>query len=190
MPVFLPSSPTIRGSAVIPLHRRYRTNWPTRDLLGRAPGDLFDQTDVRVLYGRLWPLRLREPSMINRRTCQNAATLAIAGFALLLTTSGAFAFSASFAWCSGSPSFMLTDVPPETARLQFAMNGPQRAEFSSRRWQDRLQREGGGAVRRSFHRGASLPLLRYRFKSVAARQHPTADAPARQRYFGDTPRIT
>jgi phosphatidylethanolamine-binding protein (PEBP) family uncharacterized protein len=31
------------------------------------------------------------------------------------------AFSASFAWCSGSPSFTLTDVPPGTARLQFAM---------------------------------------------------------------------
>ncbi len=32
-----------------------------------------------------------------------------------------FAFSASFAWCSGSPSFTLTDVPQGTARLQFAM---------------------------------------------------------------------
>jgi phosphatidylethanolamine-binding protein (PEBP) family uncharacterized protein len=47
--------------------------------------------------------------------------LGIAGFALFLTTSGALAFSASFAWCSGSPSFTLTDVPPGTARLQFAM---------------------------------------------------------------------
>jgi hypothetical protein len=35
--------------------------------------------------------------------------------------SDAFAFSASFAWCSGSPSFALTDVPQGTARLQFAM---------------------------------------------------------------------
>jgi hypothetical protein len=59
--------------------------------------------------------------MINRRTYQNAAALGIAGFALLLTTSGAFAFSASFAWCSGSPSFTLTDVPHGTTRLQFAM---------------------------------------------------------------------
>jgi len=59
--------------------------------------------------------------MINRRTYQNAAALGIAGFALLLTMSAAFAFSASFAWCSGSPSFTLTDVPPGTARLQFAM---------------------------------------------------------------------
>jgi phosphatidylethanolamine-binding protein (PEBP) family uncharacterized protein len=52
---------------------------------------------------------------------QKAAAVGISGFALLLTTSGAFAFSASFAWCSGSPSFALTDVPQRTARLQFAM---------------------------------------------------------------------
>src|SRR5208282_1340275 len=54
--------------------------------------DLFDQTDVRILSGRLWPLRLGESSMINRRTYQNAAALGIGGFALLLTMSDAFAF--------------------------------------------------------------------------------------------------
>jgi len=59
--------------------------------------------------------------MMNRCMYQNAAALSVVGFALLLTTSGAFAFSASFAWCSGSPSFALTDVPQGTARLQFAM---------------------------------------------------------------------
>ncbi len=60
--------------------------------------------------------------MINRRRCQkDAAALGIAGFALALSTSGALAFSASFAWCSGSPSFTLTDVPPGTAKLQFSM---------------------------------------------------------------------
>ncbi len=59
--------------------------------------------------------------MINRRTYHIAAAPGIAGFALVLTTSGAFAFSASFAWCSGSPSFALTDVPPGTTKLQFAM---------------------------------------------------------------------
>ena len=59
--------------------------------------------------------------MINRRIYQNTMALGIAGCALFLTTSGAFAFSASFAWCSGSPSFALTDVPPGTAKLQFAM---------------------------------------------------------------------
>ena len=59
--------------------------------------------------------------MITRRMYQHAAVLGIAGLALFLATSGAFAFSASFAWCSGSPSFALTDVPPGTAKLQFAM---------------------------------------------------------------------
>ena len=59
--------------------------------------------------------------MMNRCMYQNAAALSVVGFALLLTTSGAFAFSASFAWCSGSPSFALTDVPQGAARLQFAM---------------------------------------------------------------------
>ena len=59
--------------------------------------------------------------MINQRMYKNVVVLGIAGVALLLATSGAFAFSASFAWCSGSPSFALTDVPPGTARLQFAM---------------------------------------------------------------------
>ena len=59
--------------------------------------------------------------MINRRIYQNAMALGIAGCALFLTTSGAFAFSASFAWCSGSPSFALTDVPQGTVRLRFAM---------------------------------------------------------------------
>ncbi len=74
--------------------------------------------------------------MINRRTYQNAAALGIAGFALLLTTSGAFAFSASFAWCSGSPSFTLTDVPHGTTRLQFAMTDLNVPSF----------RHGGGTV--------------------------------------------
>ena len=59
--------------------------------------------------------------MINQRMYKNVVVLGIAGFALFLTASGAFAFSASFAWCSGSPSFALTDVPQGTARLQFAM---------------------------------------------------------------------
>ncbi len=74
--------------------------------------------------------------MINRRTYQNAAALGIAGFALLLTTSGAFAFSASFAWCSGSPSCTLTDVPHGTTRLQFAMTDLNVPNF----------RHGGGTV--------------------------------------------
>jgi phosphatidylethanolamine-binding protein (PEBP) family uncharacterized protein len=59
--------------------------------------------------------------MMNGGMYQNAAAVGIAGFALLLATPSAFAFSASFAWCSGSPSFTLTDVPQGTAKLQFAM---------------------------------------------------------------------
>ena len=74
--------------------------------------------------------------MMNGGMYQNAAALSIAGFALLLTTSGAFAFSASFAWCSGSPSFTLTDVPQETARLQFTMTDLNVPSFH----------RGGGAV--------------------------------------------
>jgi phosphatidylethanolamine-binding protein (PEBP) family uncharacterized protein len=74
--------------------------------------------------------------MINRRIYQNAMALGIAGCALFLTTSGALAFSASFAWCSGSPSFTLTDVPPGTARLQFAMTDLNVPSFH----------HGGGAV--------------------------------------------
>ncbi len=88
--------------------------------------------------------------MINQRMYKNVVALGIAGFALFLTTSGALAFSASFAWCSGSPSFALTDVPQGTARLQFAMtdlNVP-----SSRRRHGRLQRADRGAVRCLFIR--------------------------------------
>jgi hypothetical protein len=59
--------------------------------------------------------------MINQRMYQNVVALGIAGFALFLTTSGVLAFSASFAWCSGSPSFALMDVPPGTTKLKFAM---------------------------------------------------------------------
>lgn len=52
----------------------------------------------------------------------SAATLGLAALTLGLSASGAFAFSASFNWCSGgSPSFTLADVPAETAALRFAM---------------------------------------------------------------------
>ena len=83
--------------------------------------------------------------MINRRTYQNAAALGIAGLALFLTTSGASAFSASFAWCSGSPSFALTDVPPGTATLQFAMTDLNVPNF----------RHGGGTV--AYSRQTAVP---------------------------------
>jgi phosphatidylethanolamine-binding protein (PEBP) family uncharacterized protein len=59
--------------------------------------------------------------MFNARISQKAAAFGLAILALLLGVSGAFAFSASFAWCSGSPRFALTDVPAGTAKVQFHM---------------------------------------------------------------------
>jgi len=52
---------------------------------------------------------------------RTTAIFGLAALALSLTASGALAFSASFAWCSGSPSFELKDVPAGTAKLKFAM---------------------------------------------------------------------
>jgi phosphatidylethanolamine-binding protein len=59
-----------------------------------------------------------------------------AALALLLNASGAFAFSASFTWCSGSPRFALTDVPQGTAKVQFAMTDLNKPSFH----------HGGGTV--------------------------------------------
>lgn len=52
---------------------------------------------------------------------RHAFALGAAALALSLSASGALAFSASFRWCSGSPSFALSDVPAGTTTLQFAM---------------------------------------------------------------------
>jgi len=60
-------------------------------------------------------------NMSNIRICSRPFAFGVSVCALLLSASGAFAFSASFRWCSGSPSFALTDVPPATMALQFAM---------------------------------------------------------------------
>ncbi len=84
--------------------------------------------------------------MINRRLYQkNAAALGIGGLALFLTTSGAVALSASFAWCAGSPSFALTDVPQGTAKLQFAMTDLNVPSFH----------HGGGTV--AYHGQPAVP---------------------------------
>lgn len=48
----------------------------------------------------------------------------------------AYAFSASFNWCSGSPNFQLHDVPPGTVTLQFAMTDLDKPAFH----------HGGGTV--------------------------------------------
>jgi hypothetical protein len=59
--------------------------------------------------------------MLCRCSFRLAATLGCAALAVALGATGALAFSASFAWCSGSPGFALKDVPAGTAKLQFAM---------------------------------------------------------------------
>jgi len=68
-----------------------------------------------------------------------AAALVVA--TLGLGTSGAFAFSASFNWCAGSPSFELKDVPAGTAKLNFAMTDLDVPSFH----------HGGGTVAYSGH---------------------------------------
>ena len=96
--------------------------------------------------------------MINQRMYKNVVVLGIAGFALFLATSGALAFSASFAWCSGSPSFALTDVPQGTARLQFAMTDLNVPSFH----------HGGGTVAYSGAGGAVRRFLLRLYRPVAA----------------------
>jgi phosphatidylethanolamine-binding protein (PEBP) family uncharacterized protein len=59
--------------------------------------------------------------MFDTRISAHLKALGVAALTLLLTASGAFAFSASFRWCSGSPSFTLADVPAGTTALRFAM---------------------------------------------------------------------
>jgi hypothetical protein len=78
---------------------------------------------------------------MSRQSIQRLAAPGIAAVALLLAqilgASGAFAFSASFAWCpEGSPNFQLTDVPQGTTMLQFAMTDLDKPGFH----------HGGGTV--------------------------------------------
>jgi phosphatidylethanolamine-binding protein (PEBP) family uncharacterized protein len=78
---------------------------------------------------------------MTRQSIRRLAAPGIAAVTLLLVqilgASGAFAFSASFAWCpDGSPNFQLSDVPPGTVNLQFAMMDLDRPGF----------RHGGGTV--------------------------------------------
>ena len=64
------------------------------------------------------------------------AAAAVAAPVLLLSATGAWAFSASFTWCAGSPRFSLQDVPAGTAQLQFAMTDLNKPSFH----------HGGGTV--------------------------------------------
>ncbi|HET8919168.1 MAG TPA: YbhB/YbcL family Raf kinase inhibitor-like protein [Xanthobacteraceae bacterium] len=70
------------------------------------------------------------------RLSHHLAASAAAALALLLSASGALAFSASFSWCAGSPRFQLTDVPAGTAKLDFRMTDLNKPSFH----------HGGGTV--------------------------------------------
>ena len=70
---------------------------------------------------------------------------AAAAPALLLSANGAWAFSASFAWCAGSPRFSLQDVPAGATQLQFAMTDLNKPSFH----------HGGGTV--DYHGQAEVP---------------------------------
>ncbi|HEX3938476.1 MAG TPA: YbhB/YbcL family Raf kinase inhibitor-like protein [Xanthobacteraceae bacterium] len=72
------------------------------------------------------------------RSACRAAALGIAALAAtqIAGVSRAYAFSASFNWCSGSPNFQLSDVPPGTVTLQFAMTDLDKPSFH----------HGGGTV--------------------------------------------
>lgn len=73
--------------------------------------------------------------MFTRSVCRYLAAF-VTALALVFTNSGAFAFSASFAWCTGSPRFTLTDVPQGTAKLDFHMTDLNKPSFH----------HGGGTV--------------------------------------------
>jgi len=60
-------------------------------------------------------------AMNTTRIASRAVALGLAALALALSAPRAFAFSAAFHWCAGSPGFELKDVPADTAKLSFAM---------------------------------------------------------------------
>ncbi|HXX49980.1 MAG TPA: YbhB/YbcL family Raf kinase inhibitor-like protein [Xanthobacteraceae bacterium] len=71
------------------------------------------------------------------QTMRRRVTMAAAVVpALLLSASGAWAFSASFTWCAGSPRFTLQEIPAGTTQLQFAMTDLNKPSFH----------HGGGTV--------------------------------------------
>ena len=74
--------------------------------------------------------------MAKPRILSYLAASTAAALALPLGASSAFAFSASFTWCSGSPRFTLSDVPSGTAKLDFHMTDLNKPSFH----------HGGGTV--------------------------------------------
>jgi Phosphatidylethanolamine-binding protein len=82
--------------------------------------------------------------MFTHSVCRYLAAV-MAALAVIFTASPAFAFSASFTWCTGSPRFQLTDVPAGTAKLDFHMTDLNKPSFH----------HGGGAV--DFRGQAEVP---------------------------------
>jgi phosphatidylethanolamine-binding protein (PEBP) family uncharacterized protein len=79
--------------------------------------------------------------MMFKQTMRRGVAIATIVMPVLLLSapgewSGAWAFSASFAWCAGSPRFTLRDVPAGTAQVQFAMTDLNKPSFH----------HGGGTV--------------------------------------------
>jgi Phosphatidylethanolamine-binding protein len=87
------------------------------------------------------PIQLKIISLlaaVSKQTMRRRIVRAAAAAApvLLLSAGGAWAFSASFAWCAGSPRFSLQDVPAGATQLQFAMTDLNKPSFH----------HGGGTV--------------------------------------------
>ena len=116
-------------------------------------------------------------------------TLSTAALVLLLTAHGAFAFSASFTWCPGSPRFQMSDVPQSTAKLTFQMTDLNKPNFH----------HGGGTV--DYHGQSEVPcgafakgfvgpspppgeVHTYEFtvKALGANGAPLASATARRKF--------
>ncbi len=74
--------------------------------------------------------------MAKPRILSHLVASAVAALTLSLINSSAWAFSASFTWCTGSPRFTLSDVPTGTAKLDFHMTDLNKPSFN----------HGGGTV--------------------------------------------
>ncbi|MFT0860317.1 phospholipid-binding protein [Ancylobacter sp. G4_0304] len=70
------------------------------------------------------------------RSLSRLGSTVLAAGLLLAVASPAFAFQASFKWCSGSPDFVLKDVPKGTAKIRLKMTDLNVPSF----------RHGGGEV--------------------------------------------
>jgi hypothetical protein len=123
------------------------------------------------------------------RILSHLAASAVTALTLSLSTSSAFAFSASFTWCSGSPRFQLTDVPSGTAKLDFHMTDLNKPAFHHGGGTVDYRGQGEvpcGAFARGFV-GASPPpgeVHTYEFtvKAIGANGAPLGTTTARRKY--------